>query len=174
MFPIVIGLVSVLAAWRWGDWRNWRHYLPTIQYFIGGDMLYNLLCERYLLWDYPHPPNLLPNHLVTNLFIMFVIYPSTMLIYLYRYPYGKSVLKQVLYILMWIVAWMAYELYMITHGLCVYHHGWTYAWSIGFACVMVSMLRLHHTRPLAAYILSIPITLFLLVWFHVPVLQGVK
>lgn len=171
MFPIVIGFMSIFVAWRCGDWQNWWKYLPTIQYFIGGDVLYNLLCQDHLLWDYPHPPNLFPNHLTTSLFIMFTIYPSFLLVFLYRYPYGKPIRKQGLYILMWIVLWLAYELFMITHGLCVYHFGWTYAWSIGFACVMVSMLRLHHTRPLIAYILSVPITAFLLLWFHVPVFK---
>ena len=171
MFPIVVGFVLMFAAWRWGDWRHWRKYLPSIQFFIGGDMLYNLLCRNHLVWDYPHPPNLFTNHLINNLVYMLLLYPTFTLIYLYRYPYGKSVMKQIVYILAWIVAWLAFELYMITHGLCVYHYGWTYGWSTFFACVMVSMIRLHHTRPLMGYILSVPFTVFLLLWFHVPVLQ---
>lgn len=171
MFPILVGFLSMFGAWRCGDWRNWRKYLPTIQYFIGFDLVYNLLCRDRLVWDYPNPPNLFPNHLMNNLFIMFTIYPSTTLIYLYRYPYGKPVMKQVLYILMWIAIWAVWELCMISFGNCVYHYGWTYAWSIGFICTMVLVLRLHHTRPFIAYILSVPVTVFLLLWFHVPVFE---
>jgi hypothetical protein len=168
MFPIIIGFILILCAWKWGDWKNWLLYLPTIQYFIISDMLYNLLTWDYSLWSYPHPPNLLPNHLLNNLFIMFVIYPSTMLIFLYRFP-KQNLVKQTLYIFTWIVLWLAFELVMVLKGLCVYSHGWTYGWSIAFVCIMVPMLILHYKRPLWAYIVSAPITLFLLLWFHVPV-----
>lgn len=171
MFPIAIGIFSVIVAWKWGDWRNWQKYLPTIQYFIGCDMLYNLFTKNNSLWEYPHPPNILPNHLIINLFIMFVLYPSVMLVYLYHYPEGKSVIKRILYMLMWVGIWAAWELGMITFKNCVYHHGWNYAWSIGFLFVMIPMLRLHHNRPLFAYILSVPITMFLLIWFHIPIFK---
>ncbi|SDP13018.1 hypothetical protein SAMN04487897_13831 [Paenibacillus sp. yr247] len=171
MYPIVVAFVSMIAAWKWGDWMHWRKYLPTIQYFILGDMLYNLLTWDFSLWLYPHPPNLLPNHLTNSLFIMFTIYPSTMLIFLYRYP-QKNIIKQILYILIWIVLWLLEEFIMISNGLCVYSNGWTYTWSVFFASVMIPMLLLHYKRPMWAYILSVPITVFLLLWFHVPVLNA--
>lgn len=171
MFPIIIGLVTILSAWKWGDWKNWLQYLPTIQYFIIGDMLYNLFTWNYSLWSYPHPPNLLPNHITNNLYIMLTIYPSTMLIFLYRFP-KNDFIKQILYILIWIGLWLVFELIMVFNGLCVYHHGWSYGWSIIFACIMVPMLVLHHKRPMWAYILSVPITGFLLLWFHVPVFKA--
>ncbi|MGG1679463.1 CBO0543 family protein [Neobacillus sp. NRS-1170] len=170
MFTIIIGFISILCAWKWGDWKNYRFYLPTIQFFIMGDMLYNLFTWNYHLWSYPHPPNLLPNHLLTNLFIMFAIYPSTMLIFLYRFP-NENLLKRLFYIFIWIVLWLSFELVMVLNGLCVYSHGWTYGCSIVFACIMVPILILHHKRPMWAYLVSVPITVFLLLWFHVPVLN---
>jgi len=168
MFPIMMGIVTILSAWKWGDWKNWRDYLHTIQYFILGDMLYNLFTWDYSLWTYPHPPNLLPNHLTNNLYIMFTMYPSTLLIFLFQFP-KNNVRKQILYILLWIVLWLIFELIMVMNGFCVYSHGWTYGWSIVFVCLMVPMLLLHHKRPMLAYILSVPIIVFLLLWFHVPV-----
>lgn len=171
MFPIVMGFISIFSAWKWGDWRSWHKYIHTIQYFILGDMLYNLLTWGYPWWTYPHPPNVLPNHLAVNLFVMFTIYPSTMLIFLYHYPDGKHISRKIIYILLWILIWAVWEYNMIFLGYCVYHNGWTYAWSLGFICLMVLMLRLHYKRPLWAYILTIPITVFLLLWFNVPVFQ---
>jgi hypothetical protein len=168
MFPLSIGFISILCAWKWGDWRNWFKYLPTIQYLIMGDMLQNLFTQNYSLWSFPHPPNLLPNHLINNLFIMLTIYPSSMLIFLYHFPKNK-LLKQILYMLIWIILWLVYELIMVLRGLCVYSHGWTYGWSVVFVIIMVPMLVLHYKRPFWAYILSVPITVFLLWWFHVPV-----
>jgi hypothetical protein len=170
MFPIIVGLISIVCAWKWGDWKNWRIYLPTIQYFIIGDMLYNLFAWNYPLWSYPHPPNLFPNHLLNNLFIMFTIYPSTMLIFLYRYP-KQNWVKQTIYLIIWIGLWLVFEKVMVWRGLCVYSHGWTYGTSVVFIFIMVPMLLLHYKYPLWAYILSLPITIFLLLWFHVPFLS---
>ena len=163
-----MGVFAIVSAWKWGDWKNWLNYLPTIHYFILGDMLYNLLTRDYLLWSYPHPPNLLPNHLMNNLYIMFTMYPSTMIIFLFRFPPTNRI-KQLLYIMIWIVFWLLFEFIMVLYGYCVYHHGWNYGWSTIFVCMMVPMLLIHHKRPLIAYIVSIPIILFLLLWFHVPV-----
>ena len=170
MFPIIIGFISILCAWKWGDWRNWTKYLSTIQYLIIGDMLENLFTKNYSLWSYPHPPNFLPTHLLNSLFMMFTIYPSTMLIFLYHFPKSK-LFKQILYMLIWIILWLVFELIMVFNGLCVYSHGWTYGWSVVFVFIMVPMLVLHYKRPLWAYILSVPITVFLLWWFHVPVFK---
>jgi hypothetical protein len=166
MFPIVVAFFSIIASLVWGDWKNWLKYLSTIQYFIIGDMLYNLFTWDYPLWRYPHPPNVFPNHLITNLFIMFTLYPSSMLIYLYRYP-ENNVIKQIIYILKWIALWLSFEFFMVYYGICVYTNGWNYSWSIIFASVMNLMLLLHYKRPKWAYILSLPIALFLLRWFDV-------
>ncbi|MBT2729839.1 hypothetical protein J7E63_23550 [Bacillus sp. ISL-75] len=70
MFLFTSGFIAILCAWKWGDWKNWRQYLSTIQYFLIGDMLYNLFTRNFPLWGYPNPPNILPNHLFNNLFIM--------------------------------------------------------------------------------------------------------
>lgn len=51
---------------------------------------------------------------------MLVLYPSVMLVYLYHYPEGKSVIKRILYMLMWVGIWAAWELGMITFKNCVY------------------------------------------------------
>lgn len=170
MFVILVGAISIISGGIWGDWKHWRNYLPTIQYFIIGDLLYNLLSWNHLEWYYPTPPNLFPNHLFNNLFIMFTLYPSSMLIFLYHLPIN-NLFREIRYYLIWVILWLTYELIMVSRGLCVYDYGWTYGWSIFFACIMVPMLALHHRRPLIAYLFSIPIIFFFLIWFHVPVLE---
>ncbi|MDQ0254817.1 hypothetical protein J2S74_002196 [Evansella vedderi] len=171
MIHLFFALFTIGVAWKWGDWRKWRLYLPTIQYFIIGDLLYNLFTWEYTLWWYPHPANLLPNHLLNNLFIMFTLYPSTLLVFLYHFP-KKNRIHQILHLLGWIIFWVIFEFFMVFKGQCVYENGWSFGWSIAFATIMVTMLALHHNRPMLAYIFSIPITLFLLWWFQVPVLQA--
>ena len=171
MFSIVYAIGFMLCAWKWGDWKNWRTYLPTIQYFIGCDMLYNLLTWNYPLWTFPHPPNVLPNHLAVSLFRMFTTYPNFILIYIYRFPAGNF-LHGIMYMAIWLVIWAFDELYLIRHGLLVYSHGWNYIWSILFLCVMLPMLRLHHTRPLLTYLLSVPLIVSLIFWFHIPAFRA--
>ncbi|MCF8568296.1 hypothetical protein LLE49_26595 [Alicyclobacillus tolerans] len=171
MSIIWMGIASTVSAWFWGDWRHWRQYLPTIQYFVLCDALYDLLTFGWRLWYYPHPPNVFPNHIITNLFVMLTIYPSSTLVYLYHYPYKQGVVRQTLYITVWIGAWAVWEFYMHMRSLLLYAHGWSYAWSIGFICVMIPMIRLHFTKPLTAYAVSVPIIVFLLIRFNVPVLN---
>jgi hypothetical protein len=168
MFPFVVGFVAMICSWKWGDWKNWTKYLSTIQYFIIGDLLYNLFSINFHLWSYPNPPNLLPNHLMNNLLYMLMIYPSTSIIFLYRFP-KNNYIKQFLYILIWIGFWIVFEIIMVWQGLCVYTNGWTFGWSVFFICIMVPMLILHHKRPLWAYVLSVPVIVFLLLWFKVPI-----
>ncbi|MFD2443261.1 CBO0543 family protein [Bacillus sp. CGMCC 1.16607] len=168
MFHILIGFFTIICAWCWGDWKNWKKYLSTIQFFIIGDLLYNMFTLNYQLWSYPNPPNLLPNHVFNNLFIMFTIYPSTLLVYLYRFP-KDNFLKQCLYMFFWIALWLLFEFIMVWKGLCVYTNGWTFGWSIFFVIIMLPMLLLHFYRPLLAYVLSVPIIVFLLLRFQVPI-----
>ncbi len=167
MLLIFIGFFSIACAWRWGDWRHWHRYLPTIQYLIMGDMLYNLLCQHFLMWSYPSPPNLFPSHLFNNLFIMFTIYPSTMLLFLYRFP-KANISKKILYIVFWICLWLVYELIMDIRGLLIYDNHWSYSASVCFVIIMVPMLYLHFKRPGLAYLVSVPIIVALLIYFHVP------
>ena len=36
-FQIVVTLIIVVIARKWGDWRNWKQYYPTILFFIATD-----------------------------------------------------------------------------------------------------------------------------------------
>lgn len=38
MIKISIKLFFVLAEIKWGDWRGWKKYYPTIQFFIIKDL----------------------------------------------------------------------------------------------------------------------------------------
>lgn len=42
----------LLAGIKWGNWRRWRDYYPTILFFIIGDLLYSCLLYNHQLWAY--------------------------------------------------------------------------------------------------------------------------
>jgi hypothetical protein len=61
------------------------------------------------------------------------------------------------------------EFIMTLTGHIEYNYGWGLAWSVGFNCLMFPMLRLYYKKPLIAYLLSVPIGIFFLWYFDIPV-----
>lgn len=167
---LIYNALLLLAAIKWGDWRSWREYYPTILFFIMGDLLKNFLFHDYLIWTYQETmfaQNILSNHTFISLLIMFVTYPSTTLIYLGRFPEEKW--KQLLWIGLWVFIYVVIEYINLEYlHLIKHHHGWSMGWSILFNLVMFPMLRLHQKRPLIAWGLSIIWIIFLLTRFPIP------
>ncbi|WP_339146758.1 MULTISPECIES: CBO0543 family protein [unclassified Sutcliffiella] len=166
MFMIIRIILWIFAAWRWGDWRNWKKYQSTILFFILLDLLYNFLTYNYTLWQY-EPTSLIPNHTLNNMIVMFIFYPCIVLIYLGRYPSGK--VKQGAWIIFWAAFLSLIEFINNKAGLITFHNGWNIKWSIFFYLYSLPILRLHHKRPLLTYVLAVLITIGLLWIFKVPI-----
>jgi len=159
------------AALKWGDWGNWGKYHSTILFLWFGDLLYNVLCHDYEMWKYKESiiaENLLANHTIISLLIMCVAYPATVLIYLGRFPTVTS--KKIIWIIFWVTLYSLIEyinlryLHLVTH-----HNGWSIGWSVLFNLILFSMLRLHYKKPIIALLISVPIILFFVVYFKVPI-----
>lgn len=166
----VYGFLYIFAAWKWGDWKNWREYYPTILFFIIGDLLYHFLFYDYFpLWKFNPIPfdeklGITGTHI--SLFIMFIKYPCTILLYLGNFPIER--LKQFIYIGVWILIYTANELLTHSFGGINHYNGWNEWWSVLFNCAMFSLLALHHYRPLITWLLSFAFILFLWTVFGVP------
>jgi hypothetical protein len=168
----LFGALFLLASFRWGDWKNWKVYYPTIQYFIIGDLLYNFLLHHYLVWEYT--PSFdsfwLPNHSFINLFNMLIIYPCVVVIYISHFPFNSPLRKKGLYILFWVVIFTfkeAINLFLFEHFS--HHNGWHLGWSILFNFVIFTILVLHFKFTRTTLIISIMITLVLWLVFDVPI-----
>ena len=166
MYIIVRMLLWILAAWCWGDWRNWKNYQSTFLFVILLDLLYNFLTYNYPLWVY-EPTDIIPNHTLNNLLVSFISYPSVVFIYLGRYPTGW--VKQVAWIIFWVTLFSIVELVNYIMGLMSYHNGWNFGWSVIFYFVQMPFIRLHYKKPLLAYGLSVLIIVGLVLLFKVPV-----
>ncbi|NWQ42745.1 hypothetical protein MLOOGBEN_18745 [Bacillus sp. EB106-08-02-XG196] len=160
----------LFAALKWGDWRNWRDYYPTILFFMIGDLLKNFIFYNHWMWTYKETmflENILRNHTIINLMIIFIGYPSTIFLFLGRFPNVRW--KQGLWISFWVFLYSILEyinlhyLYLIRH-----HNGWSMTWSVIFNIVMFPMFFIHHKKPLFAWILSAIWILFLLKMFPIP------
>lgn len=163
-YQIAVSVIMAAAAWKFGDYKNWRIYYPTMLYFITGDFLYSLLTYKHPLWAFESP---LLNTTFSDLLICFVFFPSTLLIFLPHFPKGLK--KQVPYVLLWVFSYTFIEFISFKLGYFSYHNGWSIWWSLLFNCIMFPMLRLHHSKPLAAWPISFMIAAAFLIYFKVPI-----
>lgn len=84
--------------------------------------------------------------------------------YLSKFP--KTRLKSILYVIGWVVLFAVIEWIGLKYFHSFKHyHGWNMGCSILFDIVMFPMLRLHFVNYKLALMLSIPCSVFMLIWF---------
>ncbi|WP_311201045.1 CBO0543 family protein [Niallia taxi] len=162
---ILINVFYLLAAYKWGDWRNWKLYYPTILFLIIGDFLYNFLLYKKSMWVFHDL--ILPNHTIITILAMFVSYSSTVLIYLGRFPEDWN--KRFLWFLLWVGIYLSVEYLDSMFGFITYHNGWNMLWSVLFTGIIFIILPIHQKRPLLAWLLSLIIIVTLLNIFDVKI-----
>jgi hypothetical protein len=162
---VAISVIILLAAWIWGDWKNWQKYHTTMLFIAVGNLLYNFLCANHLLWKIN--PDILSNHTTTEMLYTFIVFPATAFLFLSNYPEGLW--KQVMHISTWIGIYVVVEWLFIMTDRIVYQYGWGLGWSALFDLHMFPILRLYYKKPLIAYALSIGCTFFWVWLFDIPV-----
>lgn len=167
---LLLNSLFLLAAVKWGDWKNWRTYYPTWLFFIGGDLFKNALLHDHRFWSYKESifgNRILFGHLIIDILIMTIAYSSTLLIYLGRFPAQR--LKQIFWIILWVSLYCLIEFINLRYlNLIEHHNGWNMYWSILFNLVMFPALKIHVEKPLIAWLISILFLSFLLKVFEVP------
>jgi hypothetical protein len=163
LFRIGLSAGFLLAAWRWGDWRRWRLYYPTMLFAATVNLAAAYISYHHPLWDFNADAFVGSETTVEMLNSLFAL-PVTVFAYLSRYP-AAGPLRQARYILVWVALFAAVEsLDTYLGGIC-YFNGWSLAHSIVFDCVMFPILRLHHLRPLAAWLATLAVGAFIIVVF---------
>ncbi|MEN2767565.1 CBO0543 family protein [Ornithinibacillus xuwenensis] len=167
---IIYNILFILAGYKWGDWREWRKYYPTILYFILCDLFANFLIYHYPLWSYQETifgMDFLSNHTSISLMIMFIAYPVTILIYLGKFP--EENWKKFLWMAYWVFIYSTIEFINLEYlNLITHNNGWSMYWSIAFNIVMFTTLRIHHLRPTLAWIISLAWAIFIIIMLDVP------
>ncbi|GAA4706944.1 CBO0543 family protein [Brevibacillus fulvus] len=160
---VLIGLYVIF--WRWGDWRNWARYHPTMLYYAAGNLLYQYLTANHYLWRLL--PDRFLNHTLTELLYTFLIFPGTALLFLGNFPASRG--GKWRHYVRWYLLYVGMEsVFVLTHHID-YQYGWNLLWSALFDLIMFPMLHLHHKRPLVAYGLSVLIIIILVWYFNVPI-----
>lgn len=163
MYLLLVVIVYIIFAYYFVDWKNWKKYYPTIQFFIICNLLYNVIFYNHTLWRYNAVTVDWLNHTLIDITFSFFIVPVVIMIYLRYYPKGK---KQYLYIGIWIAYFTIIEYLFYKKGLFIYENNWNLFWSGVFNLILFTMVRIHYKRPLTALIVSIPIIAILLTLFH--------
>jgi hypothetical protein len=165
---LVSPFILMIGVWRFGDWKNWQKYYPTILFMISVDFFISILMYEYPLWTF-HGSLFIPNNTITDFFITFTFFSQVVLIYLSRYPYKSEWYRQLVYVALWVIFFSLYELIFKFAKLISYNHGWNFRWSILVWLFMFIGLRLHHTNPLWAWLFCFSGTAFLIIYFHIPI-----
>lgn len=159
----IISAIGIGICWKWGNWRNWREYYPTILFVFLANLAYVLLTDDKPLWTFGMLSYRYP---FVNLIIMVLLYPGTVILYLTFYP--KAWQKQIVYILLWVVIYLAVEVAAyFTRGF-EYFNGWTVYYSFIFNLIMFPLIRLHYKKPLLAWPISAILAIIVIWWFRIP------
>ncbi|MEH7439941.1 CBO0543 family protein [Neobacillus drentensis] len=164
MIAILYSVLWIIAAVKFAD-RNWIPYYPTLLFASLGNALYELICYKYQLWQME--PNGLPVAMVPICLLILIGMPISTWIYLSKYPYGKGIISQALYIALFVAIYTILEYFSVKGDAITYHHNWNLLWSLLFVIVMFIIIRIHYHRPFLALILSAIFTLFLCLIFDV-------
>lgn len=166
MFHIFFTILCVLAAWKWGDRRNWKLYYPTILFVIAGHFIYESLSISKHLWLFESH---LLGHTIPNFLIAFIVYPALTIIYLPHFPM-VIFRDKLLYVSAWVLIISLSEYVSYSMGFFSYHNGWNIWWSVLFNCVWLPMVRIHHTKPIYGIIMAMTIGAIITSFFHIPIL----
>ncbi|RIW38467.1 hypothetical protein D3H55_02720 [Bacillus salacetis] len=167
---ILILVLYILAGIKFGNWSKFDKYYSTVLYFVIGDLLSQFLLFNHSLWLF-HPMDKIDrlfhlNHTFIALAKMAVQYTVTVAIFIGRLPH--TLVKQVLWILLWTGIYGMNEYITHQYGGLSYHRGWSFGWDLAFNIMMFIMLVIHYKKPLMAWVLSVPIIIALWLIFDVP------
>jgi hypothetical protein len=163
LYLLLVLVIYVFFAKHFVDWKRWKEYYPTVQYFIICNLLYNFIFYQHTLWKYKAVTVSWLNHTLIEIAFSFFVVPIALIIYLQYFPKKKS---KFVYVGVWISYFSALEFIFYKKGLFVYENGWNVSWSILFNLITFVMIRVHYLNPLMAILLTIPISIILLFFFH--------
>jgi hypothetical protein len=150
VFHILLAIASIFICYKFGDWRNWKNYYPTILFFILSNAVCILLNYNHPLWFYESK---ILNHTFCDLLVCITVYPSTIMIFIPNFP--KKITKGIIHISYYVSIYTIIEFFGVKFGYFTYHNGWNIWCTIVFNYIMFLILYLHHKKPLYAWIIAL-------------------
>jgi hypothetical protein len=150
MYFILLAVVSVLICYKFGDWKNWKNYYPTILFFILSNVVCILLIYNHPFWFYE--PYII-DRTFSDLFICITVYPSTVILFIANFP--KKITKIISHISFYAAIYTIAELIGVKLGYFTYYNGWNIWYSLIFNLMLFPILMLHYKKPLYAWMIAL-------------------
>ncbi|RFU62611.1 hypothetical protein D0469_20420 [Peribacillus saganii] len=161
---VAIAILTILASFKWGNWRTWRDYHASMLFIATGGLLYEYIVKDFTLWKFK--PDLLYGHDMTVIVYALITMPVSIFLYLSHFP--ERWFHRLIYIFLWSGIYITVEWILFVFGRIFYQNGWQFSYSFLFDLVMFSVIALHHYYPFRAYLISLFIIFFLISYFQVP------
>ncbi|WP_420852134.1 CBO0543 family protein [Paenibacillus hamazuiensis] len=142
----------------------------TLLFMIAGNYLVTLITYNFPLWDLSSE---LGGHLINDTYLNVVVYPPTVFLLMRFYPNAKKVIYRILYISFCASVFTLVELIEYYCGNIHYYNNWNIWKSLFVNLGMFSVLRIHYSKPLLAYILFMIEVAALIIICKIP-LSGIK
>lgn len=153
----------LFAAWRWGDWRRWQVYYPTMLFAVAVDLFAAYVSYHRPLWIF-NPDALVRSHTGVEIVSTFVMMPTTVLVYLSNFPpAGRA--RQAAYMLAATALYAVLETADMATGGISYANGWSLWCSYLFDGAMFPIFTLHHARPLYGWLATLAMAAYILMAF---------
>lgn len=150
MYHILLAVISIFICYKFGDWRNWKNYYPTILFFILSSVGCIVLTYNHPLWLYQSS---LINHTFIDLFISITVYPCTIMVFI---PYLPSkISKIIIHISIYVAIYTIPEFISVKLGYFSYYNGWNIWCTLIFNYIMFPILILHYKNPIYAWIIGL-------------------
>lgn len=167
MWRAIVVLSYVIACFRYGAWRRWREFYSTYLYVVIGDLTYNFIFYEKSLWLYDR----LVSHVFSDLLVAAIVFPCAITLFLTYYP--RKLWRQALYILAWSAVNTILEYISYKIGFILYDNHWHILWSLLLYCIAFTLVRVHYTRPLIVWPISLVCACATMLIFQVP-LTGMR
>ncbi len=160
-----VAMVSgfVLAAWRWGDWRHWQVYYPTVLFVTTVNFFASYVSYLHPLWIFG-PDALVRSETAIELISTFVVMPASVFTYLSNFPAAGRV-RQGAYFAMWVGVFAARETVDTRRGGISSASGGSLAHALAFESAMFAIILLHHRRPLYGWLATVAMAVYILTAF---------
>ncbi|PWK13733.1 CBO0543 family protein [Tumebacillus permanentifrigoris] len=166
---IAITVFWLGLTWRFANWQKWREYYPSVLFVFTWDFINTILTYDYKLWHY-EKTWLGPTHVMADFGVVFLNLAPIILLYLSRYPYQSSVAGQVGYIALWVGFNSFVEAIFGWLERVTYLHGWGFWWSVVLWSLLFLIVRIHLTRPIMAWLITLCVAWFVISYFNIPLL----
>jgi hypothetical protein len=150
MYFILLAIISIIICYKFGDWRNWKNYYPTILFFILSNVTCILLIYNNPLWLYE--PKIISSTF-SDLFICITVYPSTVMLFIPHLPSKKS--KIILHISIYVAIYTLAELIGMKIGYFTHLNGWNIWYSLILNYLLFIMLIIHQKKPIYAWSIAL-------------------